>query len=190
MIKHFNDFVQLNDLPFKLYKGVALNINNQLYVFGGQNESRNYDNRVYRYSEVADNWDLISAIPINVDSDIPHFSYKDDAYLVDTSGLIYQFNTIDLSWSIATKYPASPGRRGIATVVGNNLYLGVFENRSDVWQWNIPDNRWIQKRGLSGDFRNVNLAVWQHEKNIYLLRNAFGSTTNRNLIIEFKPDDF
>lgn len=185
-----NHFIRQSDLPFSLYKAVAFKTEGKLFVIGGQNTNRQYENRIYQYTEATDQWQIVATTPISIDSDLPNFSYQDKSYIIDTTGLVYQFSATDLSWSIITKYPSGTGRRGIACVIKDNVYVGVYLNRNDVWQYNISRNKWIQKRGLRGDFRNVNLAYWNFEGNIYLLRGKLGSDPVNNLLIEFKPDDF
>jgi IPT/TIG domain len=168
------NFVLKPFLTFRLYKSVGLELNGDLYVFGGLLFDFSASNMVYRYQELTSSWETIGEAPIDIISDYPYFATNSEAYFLQPDGSIWRFNTVSGEWGQASSFPDVVGELGMAVTMNNKAYIGLFSNGTRVWEWDINNNLWVEKSAFPGSFRDVNNAFFSHNNKLFFFRAKAG----------------
>ena len=189
---HFdgNQFNRLPNLPFAQYKAMALTVDNDLYIIGGQRADRAILQTTFKYDPDIGEWQSLQLIPTAVNSDYPHFSHGQYLYVLAPDRWLYRFDTTTNAWKKLDLFPASVGRKGIAEVIGDKAYLGLFENSTLIWEYDLNELRWRPKTSFPGDFREGNVATWVWEEALHVLRTSRFSSSPNMEIWQFHPDKF
>lgn len=167
-------FEQQTSLPFQVIGGVAQYIDNKLYVFGGLQNSLSINLVVFSYDEGLDSWDIASVAPVEITNEYPSFSYDGKAYFLQPDGAMWEFDPSVDSWEVVSQFVSEVKKGGMAAVIGNKAYVGLFATSRQVWEWEIPTNTWIQKSIFNGTgVRDINQAAFAHDNKIFFFRSKF-----------------
>ncbi len=132
-------------LPFRVYKSVALTLNGDLYVFGRELIDFSPTKSTHRFQELTNSWESIPDTPIEITSDYPYFSYNNEAYFVQPDGRIWRFRTVSGQWDQVGQYPDDIRELGVAVVLNDKAYIGLFDRATQLWEWDISNNIWLEK---------------------------------------------
>lgn len=158
-------------LPFMLAGSVAYYLNGELYVFGGQLWNYDYNNYILKYDEVNDSWSLVHSSPIEISYDYPSFAYNSEAYFLQPDGNIWKFSPADNTWSVVTYFNETIEGGGVAVVLDDKVYLGLFESGRQIWEWDITNDVWTQKSSFTGSgIRDENVAYFAHNNKLFFFR--------------------
>ena len=185
-----NRFNQLQELPFALYKSIALTLNGQLYVIGGQRFDRAAVATTYKYDPNLGTWQNLPSLPIPVTSEHPHFTYRQYLFVLAPNGRLYRLDTDTETWDTEGQFPARVGDKGIAEVIGDRVYLGLFGSSTLMWEYDLKDKRWRPKGKFTGDFREANVASWVWEDALFVLRTTRFAASPNMEIWQFNPENF
>jgi len=170
-------FEELPSLPFARFLSVGHILDGELYVFGGEDsnfaESLNY----FRYIESTNTWDVANA-PIEITKAYPSFSYDGKAYFVQPDGNIWMFTALDQTWEIITQFVDIVNEGGTAVVLNGKAYIGLFEARRQIWEWDISANSWTEKSIFTGTgVRDITLASFAYGNKVYFFRSKYDGGT-------------
>ncbi len=165
-------FEQKPFLNFRLYQSVALHLNGDLYVFGGKNADETDNFIIHRYQELLDVWDIAGDAPVVLSNAYPYFAYNNKAYFLLPEGDIWQFNPAE-GWTVVANFPGNVEMGGIADVLNDKIYIGLFENSSLVWEWDINNDNWVKKAMFPGSIRDITIAHFAYNNKIYVFRSKF-----------------
>ena len=118
-----------------------------------------------------------------------HFQYGDGFYVVDLEGVMRRYDINNNSWEFITNYPSSVNADGIAQVIGDKAFMGIFNFGAAFWEYDIPTNTWKSKNNFTGSIFETNMAHWQHNDRIYVLRTA-ETTSSNSEVWSFAPNEF
>ncbi|ELR69420.1 IPT/TIG domain protein [Fulvivirga imtechensis AK7] len=188
-----NDALQkVGELPFQLRNAIGVKINDQLYVFGGQDIS-GASRKMYSYDINNNIWQQLTDIPFEADVSYGHFVYKSNIYVVDHfTGDLWEYDYTLRKWSRLIKMPVPVDKNGIYHVVGDKLFFGLFPLKSHLWRLDMetlelrPFNRYPASGG------DLTIASFTYGSKIYVLRRKF-SSSEEILPMElwsFDPSDF
>ena len=185
-----NQFIQRNPLPSGLVNAIALNINGESYLFGGEIGVGPSNFSVYKYDDTADLWTVIGGSDVELSANYPAFSFGIYGYFIDQVGLLYRYNSLDGTWIIMNQYPSGMEPGMMAEKIGSKVYIGASESRRAVYEYDIPSNNWKPKNGFPGLVFVETIATWNHDGVIYLMKNVENSSGEAMSIWSFKPNEF
>lgn len=163
---------QLNDLPFKLYKSIGVNLDGELYVLGGLDENQIPNTTIYRYDKFFDSWSVLTTNGPSVISDAANFFYKNFFYYLENDRLL-RFNLSSFESTELSNYPGREGKEGLSCIINNKAYIGLFSSGVEMWEYNIDNDEWIQKKDFNGNHREAISQYFVFESNIYVLRSKY-----------------
>lgn len=194
-----SDFTNLGLTPFRLYKSVGFTLSDKLYVLGGRT-SNNTDNlAIFKYDPSTSNWTThATSLTKNIDdSDNPYFTYGELQYFIrngaGTEKRIVSYSPELNLWSTISNYPSeNAGNGGVSIVLGDKVYVGLFNNR-EIWEYDIIQNKWNPKLSFppGNSFRIV--ASFVFENKIYVVRRITSSFSNpfpRMALWSFDPESW
>jgi IPT/TIG domain len=163
-------FVMKPFLSFRLFKSVGLHLNGDLFVFGGQIINFSQSNTVYRYKELNSSWEVVTEAPIGITSEYPYFTYNDEAYFLQPDGSIWRYSPVSGQWDIVSYFPDLVREFGAAVTMNGKAYIGLFQNTTGIWEWDMATNIWTEKIALPGGSRDVNTGYFNYGSKLYFFR--------------------
>ncbi|MDX5340533.1 MAG: IPT/TIG domain-containing protein [Cyclobacteriaceae bacterium] len=161
-------FSRLADLPFISVEQVVVELNGFLYAIGGTFDTSTI---VWRFSPGANSWTQLPSAPIDISSRNPYFQYQGKLYVASSQGEIFEFNPNGNTWVKKATYPGSLGQGfGIAQVVGNKAYVGLYRRTQDLWELDLNTFTWKIKNSIPGLPQSMNLGHFEINGSIYFLR--------------------
>lgn len=163
-----NGFQKLGDLPFESRESVAFELNQELFVLG----SKEGDSlAVRKYSPTTKQWISLSSSPVVFGATNPHFEYEGKAYLVDKEATVWMYNPPTDSWSTVSVFPGSLGQGyGIAQVIGNKAYVGLYRRVTDLWELDLTTMNWTSKNSIPGIPQSFTVGSFVSGGSLYLMR--------------------
>ena len=163
-----SSFTRLADLPFNSVEQVVVELNGFLYAFGG---TFNTSTIAWRFSPTTNSWNQLPNSPVAISAQNPYFTYQNKIYFASSTGDIYEFNPDGNTWTKKTTYPGSLGQGyGIAQVVGNKAYVGLYRRTQDLWELDLNTFTWKVKNSITGLPQSINLGHFESNGSIYFLR--------------------
>ncbi len=166
------NIIQLNNLPFKLYRSIGVMQDGETYVLGGLDEDKLPNTIIYRYDKPTDSWVVLTTVGPEVTSVEASFSYNNLFYYLDGEKLL-SFNLSSFEIAELSNYPGRVGEEGISCIIDNKAYIGLLGSGVDIWEYNIENNEWIQKRDFIGNHREQVAQYFVYNNNIYVLKAKF-----------------
>ena len=177
--------------PFQLVYSAAVELNDYIYVFGGQNALLQPSEEIYRYSISTDTWEYVTDLPdINVSSDNPIFIGGNDIYILDIRGLLFKFDTISEEWQIVSSHPEGAIEYGSAFASGDGAYIYFINGRRTLYFYNTNDRTWTPKTNLPFNRSLRVYGSWEYNQKIFVLLNSELTGNNGVDIWEFSPEEF
>lgn len=161
-------FVRLDDLPFDSWESIAVELQNVLYVIGG-NEGDGFVIR--RYDPMAGTWDFLGNAPAQLSTRNPHFVYQDQLYVITDEGDLIRYNPADRLWQTVSFFPGSQGLGyGFAEVIGSKVYVGGFRRSAEIWELNLENFNWVSKNPIPGSAQGITAGSFTQGGFVYLMR--------------------
>lgn len=179
-------FEYLGETPFSLHKAIAFNFKGELYVLGGSESNREFNQVMYKYNPTSREWVGHDAVPINVNSDSPHFQHEDKFYIVGLDKEFYAYDGNE--WERLEDVPFGAALAGFNEVIGDRAFIGLSTNSRISWEYDIPNKKWKQKTIFPGNFANATIASWSEGNLIYVMRNKASGASGIIEIWVLDPD--
>ena len=178
------------DLPEAIRSGLAYTLGDFLYLFGGFDENGRVNRDVFKYDRIEKNWSIVDGRVFEASPELVDFIYEGEAYYLGEQNILFRFDQASESWDAVEDNPGPFGRNGIAQVIGDKVYLGLFDSRIDMWEVSLTDYSWKRKNSFKGNFRGDNALSWTKDNEIFVLR--YNEFTGRNPmeIWKFNPEKF
>ncbi len=171
------EFQQKTNLPFQMYKSVSFEIDGVLYVAGGYHTDAIPATTIYKYNETSDQWTIQGELPfgLNIISDYPHFVFENIPYFITEDQHVRRYDTAADTWDIISEFPSDVNISGISVVLGDKIYIGLFENSPKIWEFDLKANIWKSKSSFTGISRDYNAGFFTYDNKVYVLRStSFG----------------
>ncbi len=181
-------WLSLPEIPEALYLSVALNFNQDLYVFGGINQFRVHRNNIHVWRHGQQAWEWSGRAPFDLDASRPAFMDREVAYFINPGDSMFTYYPSDTTWKYLNATPVKFAENAIATKIGNKCYIGLGINSGQCWEYDIPNNCWIEKESFPGGESNFTAASWSHEEGLYVLRGDINGTMSQMEVWKFDPD--
>lgn len=162
-------FQKLGDLPFESRESLAFEVNQDLFVIG----SKEGDSlAVRKYAALTGQWTNLKPSPVALGATNPHFQYQGKTYFVDNSAKLWMYDpSMDLWSNTGAIYPGSLGLGyGIAQVIGDKAYVGLYRRANDIWELDIPTMTWKSKNTIPGIPQSFTVGSFVYDKSLYIMR--------------------
>ncbi len=178
-------------LPFRLLKASATRISDRIYVFGGLTEDVKNSSKVYEYNIGTKTWKELAALPekLVTNSDYPSFVYNGDIYFIGSDQFLYRYSVSVQETAKLTLYPTTISEGGVALVLNDKVYIGVFKDKRLLYELDLKTLNWKEKTGFSGQVREEITAKWVENGKLYILKNGIFSLEN-STVWSFSPDEY
>ncbi len=178
-------------LPFRLLDASCEKIDNQLYVFGGLTEEKQYNDKLYIYDIDDEDWTEKTILPddINTDRTLPSFVYQGNFYFLSTDAILYQYDIGANAISEISTFPSTISEGGCAEVIEDKLYIGVFKNKRVIFEYDLIGNTWKEKTGFLGSVRDGVITSWTDGEKVFLFKNGHESK-EKTRMWSFSPNEF
>ena len=163
-------FIPRSNVPFTTYNGIAMTIEDQLYVMGGTQGDDAINFNIYRLNQTSGNWIIAGQTPFEVSADYPSFVVGSNGYVISEDGLVWAYNPGANSWSLITEVPSFVDVDGVAHVIDNKVYIGIFKDLDDVWEFDVTNLTWKRKVGFGGNASDDTVASFVYNGKIYLMQ--------------------
>ena len=169
-----NDFVELAETPFKLYRAISFKLNDRIIVLGGSDEDALNNRQMYSYSISDNSWNEDGFVPFVVEAPSPHFVFNGQLYLFNPEdSYLWVYNEESKKWSQSIEIPTSSRNGGFATVLDDKAYIGMFDLTNDVWELNINSQILEEKIGYPNSKGDAFTETYAFDNKIYYVVNPF-----------------
>lgn len=173
--------------PDSLYSPVCNKIENKLHIYGGLNSSAVKSRWIFVYDLDSDTWIRDQLSPIDINNDLPNWSYNGNSYFITEIGEVWEHDVMMDAWSMVSHYPGKIGDRGFTTILEDRVFVGMFDGTVDIYELDANTFKWRTKNRLAGGFNNSTNAMWTHNDKIYVMRNIKDEALS---IFSLNPDNF
>ncbi len=161
-------FERLPDLPIDSYESLAFELNGQLYVVGG---SAPGPRAVVAFNPITKSWSSRAAAPFDLATTMAWFSYQEKAYLLAAGNRIWEYEPTTDSWRVFATFPGSSvGGPGMAQVIGDRAFIGLFPRSNHLMELDLRTLVWKPKNPIPGLSQNLNSGYFAFNGHLYLLR--------------------
>lgn len=176
--------------PNSYVNAMSFEANGGLFVAGGD---LGIGSTVYFYNPQLRIWILRPNMPFNVNNGLFNFEYNNKLYFLDKKKNLWEYDPNTALAKVITEYPGifiegSTDFGGTGIVVGDKVYIGLYNNNNELWEYDFTREIWSKKNVFPGVVRAVNVGIFHDQGLIYILRSPlFGP------IMEFwslDPDKF
>ncbi len=183
-----NDVELITTAPEALYNAVCHNIDNRLYIYGGENGERDDNTTIYIYDIDADSWTNIQGFEIEISNDLPNWSHNGNSYFLASNKEIWEYDILADTWTVVSNYPGNIGDIGFASVLNDRVFIGMFDSSIDIFEINTTTfEKWRAKNSVIGGLDKSTIAMWTQDDKIFVLRNVRNEALN---IFSLNPDNF
>ncbi len=185
------DFDQLFPIPHQIYNAAVLTDDNYTYLYGGETIDRIEIQTAKRYDPVTEIWDEPFTFPYPISFDTPSFSHGGYNYFLLKNGDLLRHDPEINFWVELQSFPEADkiAVDGISVVVGDDVYIGVFESNKKLWEYSIEEDVWKPKVSFPGTFLETNVAYWSHNDKVYLIRTRLEESAGMQ-VWQFSPNEF
>ncbi|NVJ84993.1 MAG: IPT/TIG domain-containing protein [Algoriphagus sp.] len=162
-------FIQMPDLPFSTRDALAFELGGDLFVIG---KNAGLVPFFWRFKVATKNWEILANGPEAFSRDDVSFTYQGKAYIVSsTDASVWTFDPVQSEWQMVSTYPGSLGNgRGMARVIGEKAYIGLFERTNDLWELDLTNFSWTRKNPMPGLPQSILVAHFVSGSSIYIMR--------------------
>lgn len=178
----------LTTAPESLYNSVCTNMDNKLYIYGGETSSRERNRQIYVYDIDSDTWSSNELSVIDISNDLPYWSHNNSSYFLTNNKEIWEHNAMTNEWEMVSLYPGKIGDIGFATVLDDRVFIGMFDSTIDLYEVDANTfEKWRAKNRVVGGLDKSTIAMWAQDDKIFALRNVRDEALN---ILSLNPDNF
>lgn len=182
-------------LPFALYKAIAFQTDEKIWVIGGEDEDLDDSFSIFIYSKLTSTWEESElTTPVAFNTSNPHFQYDGFFYIITEDKSLWRFNIESKEWQNIGTYPGGAIIDGFAEVLGDKVFIGLGDRRRDMYEYDIITNQWKRKIDFTGNQVYINVAQFSDENHIYFIRRYSGPSQqnpdNSMQIWRFSPYEF
>ncbi|MFK8046195.1 MAG: T9SS type A sorting domain-containing protein [Crocinitomicaceae bacterium] len=171
-------WTQKADVPVQTYGAAAFASSTAGYIGGGIFQ----DDEFYRFDPALNTWTQVADAPVHVNDNIA-FCVGDFGYITDGTEL-YEYNTINDTWTQKQTPPTNIGLWSSATVLQNSAYI---KTGSNFYEYKPTSDTWIVKQSYPGIATGGGVAFVINNK-CYFLLGYGGSLGNvQKEMYEFDP---
>ena len=185
------EFHQESLLPFQLAGAQTIQMAGGFYLVGGskQNMAPNYT--IYYFDFGTRVWSTIKEAPRDFTSRVIYFDFQEDLYFFEDN-VLYKFDIEQNVTEFISVYPGSGGSNGIANVIGDRVYIGLFDRSREIFQYDFIYRAWTRKVFFTGWPQEITVASWVYDYKIYVMRTALTnfSPGDQMEIWTFEPEKF
>ncbi len=188
--RYVNDEIQqLANCPVMLYRASAISTDDAVYLYGGEDEARNQNTKIYKYDIVTDQWSEFGLSPRAITKSFPYFAVGDDHYFIfeDQSMISYNFNTKE--WTPRAEYPNKVEPDGFSVELNGLAYVGLQNISRRVFEYLPTEDRWRKLKTISDNNPSLTIGAWVKDDKINIMRTNFGDGMDR-FIWTFDPEAF
>ncbi|TFV93506.1 hypothetical protein E4S40_14760 [Algoriphagus kandeliae] len=162
-------FKRLPDLPFLSRNAIAFEINGDLYVLGRNAQIVDF---FFKFDKTSNTWEILPPAPVSFSRSDAAFSYGDKGYLINGGdGTLWSFDPSNNEWSTISTYPGALGiGRGMARVMGEKAFIGLFERTDEIWELDLNSFTWRKKNPMPGLPQSVLVAHFVSGPYLYIMR--------------------
>ncbi|MCS5491441.1 IPT/TIG domain-containing protein [Algoriphagus limi] len=162
-------FIQKPDLPFLTRDALAFEFEEDLYVLGSNANSMPFFSK---FNSSTESWEVLPNSPVSFGRNDVSFTYQNKAYLLSTSDAsIWTFDFSLQTWEEIASFPGNLGNgRGMARIIGNKAYIGLFERTNELWELDLDTFTWTRKNPMPGLPQSVLVGHFVSGPNIYIIR--------------------
>lgn len=171
--------IQLANSPVLLYRAAAISTGDAVYLYGGENEDRVPNSKIYKYTTANGEWVEIGMSPKTPFKSFPYFSLGDEHYFVFEDRSMMSYNIISNSWSSKADFPNEVERDGIALELNGRGYVGLQDISRRVFEYLPNDDRWRKLKTVSDISPSITLGSWVKDDKITVMRSNFGNGESR-----------
>lgn len=182
-------FIKLADLPFIVFNPLSFELGDAIFVMGG---GTGLGNEAYRYDKSDQTWTRIGDTPFAVTNTLMSFSYQGKQYVIrQGTKEIFVFDSQTETWSFYGVYPGEvTSRPGFAVVVGDKAQVGLANRSLQTWELNLNTGEWIQKNDFTGSTAAFNVAHFEKDGLVYVLRLGESGAASTMEFWRYDPDGF
>lgn len=163
-----DNFTRLADLPFESLESKAFEIGEDLYVLGTKMEE---DASFRKYDASTGSWTSLPAPPDNFNAENAVFSYGGFGYVIGKDFNLWRFNPASISWDAIATYPGSLGQGyGMAQVVGDKVYIGLYRRSNQMWELDMGTLTWKSKNLMPGYPQSILVGNFEKDGLLYIMR--------------------
>ncbi len=182
-------FTQLPNIPAFLYQAVAIATNGKVYVYGGEDQSRNRNTGVLVFDINSNSWSASMDAPISPLNSYPYFHLDGSNYFITEDGVTHKHDLSNDSWDTVTDYKQVPKENGISIVLNDKAYVGLQGGDRRVYEFSSTEDKWRTKKSLPDNNPFTTIGAWAHNDKIYIARVGDGLGFER-VLWSFDPVDF
>lgn len=181
----------IGEVPFDLYRAASFYFEGEVFVVGGLNIIGKENYSMYLYSEATCAWNELQNAPIVIAQDLPNFRFKNFQYFITEEAEVWSFDLTIKDWNKVADAPIFVKKGGIAEVIDDKAYIGIYSNNPNIWEYDIANNSWKVKSRLSSTASYLNSGSFVKNSTIRVIRvNPNGFEEDRMPIFEFDPVAF
>ncbi|MDF1697053.1 MAG: IPT/TIG domain-containing protein [Saprospiraceae bacterium] len=170
---------RLADIPALLYQAIAFAHDNFIYIYGGENQGRERNTNIYRYSIENDFWETMGSSPYSPLNEYPYFTIGNKNYFITESGQLNSHDILSDEWEVHAQYPDIVKKDGIQVVFQGNAYVGLQDITRKVFEYVPTEDRWKKKKSNPTLEPSVTLGTWIDDNQITVMRTNSGNGESR-----------
>jgi hypothetical protein len=165
-------YTTITSPSFRFADGLGAEISGKFLAMGGLLEAGSL---VREYNPLLGNWNILPNLPYDVTGDLVNFTYQNKLYIIDKDKILWEHDPYTASASAKTVYPSPFVKTvsdfgGIAIVVADKAYIGLYNSTLEFWELDLKTFEWAAKNPFPGEVRAENVAIFEHEGQLYFLR--------------------
>ncbi|WP_373520127.1 IPT/TIG domain-containing protein [Aquiflexum sp.] len=171
---HFdgNNFNSIPTPPISIVDGLGFMAQGRFYIVGG---TFGIGSQVYRYDPFTTLWQLRPNLPYDVDKSMVHFVHNDLLYIINKDKALLRYNLETAQSTMISEYPSPfienfSDTGGLSVVVGDKVYIGLYDNNEDMWELDMNTLIWSKKNRFTGTPSGRIVAAFESEGFLYFLR--------------------
>ncbi|PRY86606.1 IPT/TIG domain-containing protein [Mongoliibacter ruber] len=164
------EFIQLPDLDLLFINGVGFEIDEKLYLAGGDTGE---GTATFLVDTNTGDWEFVSHSPFKILSTDFSFTYQSKQYFIDPETRnLYYYDPNFNNWEIVGSYPGELGNNGggFAAVIGDKVFVGVGNRSNQMWELNMQTLEWDRKNDFTGSSLARVIGTYQIDDEIFILR--------------------
>jgi hypothetical protein len=182
------NFVKLPDLPFDNAKSQAFEIENGLYVIGGETGLSNF---IMFYDKLLKVWKRLPDAPFSITKETINFHYQGNHYFVNNEKDLFKYQLSNNTWILVTKFPGGLGvGGGLALVIDDKVYIGLGGRAKDLWELNMQNLNWVRKNDFVGPTTAFNVGAFTQGGLLYFVRSGERELPGPMELWAFNPNEF
>jgi hypothetical protein len=175
------EIIQLANSPVTLYRAAAISTEDAVYLYGGENQDREPNIKIYKYTIATGEWTEIGLSPKAPSKSFPHFAIDDEHYFIFEDRSMMSYSSNSNAWSFRADFPNEVEMDGIAIELNGLGYVGLQDISRRVFEYKPNEDRWRKLKTISDINPSVTLGSWVKDDKITVMRTNIGEGKSRFL---------